>query len=164
MTAAFVDLARLGAIGVSVICLILSFRWNAQITREAKALPKDRILLLTKHARSTMLFATVFLVVAFASEIVARRPPPASISLELRPPALDRAAEEIEVLRNIRNPVRVKVAGSQGDVAFEEGTGKATVSDGSTLSFDYDAIVDALRVQESIAIGERRVRNGEGGL
>jgi hypothetical protein len=162
--ATYVELAKLGAIGVSVACLILSFRWNEQVTRLAAALSPERLRTLTTHARWTMAFAAGCLIIALIAEVLGRRPIPTRLSVDIVPDDLDRTTKQLKLLKEVPEPVRIKLAGDSKPIVFTLGTGYVVVGEGSTLSVDVHAMLTAILTEEEIAIGERKARTGEGGI
>lgn len=160
----FVELAKLGAIGVSVVCLILAFRWNAQITREASKLSLKHMEVLMGHARWTMLSTVVCLLIALGSEVLGRWKLPTQLGLELVPADLDAVAAKIKLLTAVSKPIRVKLAGTSDPIEFINGTGRVSIAEGNTLSVDVHEMLAAMQAAELIAEGERRARMGQAGL
>lgn len=159
----YVELAKLGAIGVSVICLLLSFRWSSQVTALAKDLTPERLRTLTTHARWTMCFAMGFLTVALASEIISHRPDATDIGVELVPSDLVEKTKELKTLKALTEPLRVKLAGADSAILFTRGTGHVMVAPGTTMSVDVNDMINAIATEEAIATGEELVRKGKGG-
>jgi hypothetical protein len=159
----YVELAKLGAIGVSVICLLLSFRWSSQVTALAKELTPERLRTLTTHARWTMCFAMGFLIVALASEIISHAPSLTDIGVELVPSDLADKTKQLKILKSFSEPLRVKLAGATDAIQFTRGTGHVMVSPGTTVSVDVNDMITAIETEEAIARGEELVRKGNGG-
>jgi hypothetical protein len=163
MSSMYVELAKLGAIGVSVICLILAFRSNSQVSKLAGSLTPERFRGLTAHARWTLSFATVFLLIALVSEILTRQQSATDLGLELVPNDLDSATKQLKILQPVLEPVRVKLAGAPDPIQFRSGTARISVQAGSTLSVDVHEMIVAMSTAEAIAAGEQELRLGNGG-
>ena len=159
----YVELAKLGAIGVSVVCLILAFRWSSQVTKLAHEITPDRLKTLTVHARWTLCFATIFLVVALVSEILTRQAGATDLGLELVPSDLDATTRQLKILKPVLEPVRIKIAGAPAAIQFQSGTARVSVAANSTLSVDVHEMISAMVMAEAIATGEQQVRLGNGG-
>ncbi len=159
----YVELAKLGAIGVSVVCLILAFRWSSQVTRLAHEISPDRLKTLTVNARWTLSFATVFLVVALISEFLTHRAGATDLGLELVPSDLETTTRQLKILKPVPEPVRVKVAGAPGAIQFQAGTARVSVFPNSTISVDVHEMIPAMVTAEAIAAGEQQVRLGNAG-
>jgi hypothetical protein len=163
MPSIYLELAKLGALGVSVVCLLLAFRWAAQLTRIAHELTPERLRTLTIHGRWLLAFSTLFLLVALVSELETHRPAALDLGLELVPSDLDTATKQLKVLQPVLEPVRVKLAGAANPIQFKLGTAHVSVGDGNTLSVDVHEMITAMATAEAIAEGERQYRLGNGG-
>jgi hypothetical protein len=160
---AYVELAKLGAIGVSVICLLLAFRWSAQVTRLARELTPDRLKLLTTHARWTMSFAMAFLAVALIAEIIDKKPVSTDVGVELVPSDFDVKTKNIKLLTLVPEPIRIKLAGDTDAIHFKSGTGHLTIAAGSIVSVDVNEMVSAMETAQAIAAGQELALAGKGG-
>ena|SRR5437588_8208989 len=163
MSSVYVELAKLGAIGVSVVCLILAFQWSSQVTKLAKDLSPDRLKALTTHARWTLCFSAFFLVVALVSEILTRPPGSTDLGLELVPSDLDVTTKQLKILKPVTEPIRIKLAGASDPIAFKLGSAHVSVGAGSTLSVDVHEMISAMTTAEAIAAGEQQLRLVNGG-
>jgi hypothetical protein len=159
----YIELAKLGAIGVSVICLVLAFRWANKLTTIAHELSPERLKTLTVHGRWLLSFSALFLLIALVSEVETRRPLATDLGLEVVPSDLDTVTKQLKILKPVLEPVRVKLAGAASPIQFKLGTAHVSVGDGSTLSVDVHEMISAMTTAEAIAEGEQQYRLGNGG-
>jgi len=160
----YVELARLGAIGISAICLLLTFKWNGQLVRSAGTLSPDTLTQLIRNNRWTMVFACFCLAIAMAAEVFNKYTAPATVGLEIIPQDFQVTVPTIAATKAVSQPVYVHIAGISEAVPLSNGMGKVTLASGNTLTFDINGMIQALVTFQAITHGQTRVVNGDAGL
>ena|ERR1700688_3139731 len=159
----FVELAKLGAYGVTIALMVMAFRWNSVLTKTAKGLSIDRIKALTSQARWTMVIAGVTFVLAAGVELVKVWSLPREVGVQVEPHDLEKISHQLALLAGVAEPIRIGVAGAPAPILIKDGTGQVSLASGNTLSVDIHEIMTAMQLADARDQGARALLEGKAG-
>ncbi len=159
----FIDVLKYGAIGISLVCLLLAFWSNQSLARGAARLPEDTLKNLLAHARWTMKFSFACLLAAVAIEAVGHFYIPITLQVEIVPSNLESDAKRMRSLKDIAQPIRVEVAPSTSEVKLTNGSARVSVAANSTILVYVDNMWSAVKTLDNVAYGSQQQANGAAG-
>jgi hypothetical protein len=155
---------KYGAIGVATIALVFALGWNVQIARSATELAVEKIEALRRTAREVFLFAGACLLLALGAQVADGWRRTYTVQLDLVPSDFIERAAETPSLRDIKQPIRIKLAGSQLAAEFVAGNAQLKIVDGSAVSVDVNALYRVFERNEALTEAIKRVTTGQAGL